>query len=263
MERRPVALITGASRGIGRGIAIKLASLGYDIVGNATSFDPNHVEKGLGEVKARVESLGAAFEPAVGDIADLDQHESLLKTAIDRFGRIDLLVNNAGIAPEKRLDLLEATAESYDRVMSVNARGTFFLTQRIAKRMVDDLASYGDDKPMIIFISSISATVSSPSRAEYCMSKAAISHAARIFADRLAEHGIVVHEIRPGVVETDMVAPFKDKYDEKVREGLAPINRLGRPEDVAGAVGALAQGGFSYSTGLIVELSGGMQIRSL
>ncbi|MFH2001286.1 MAG: 3-ketoacyl-ACP reductase [Planctomycetota bacterium] len=263
MARRPVAFITGASRGIGRGIAVALAKQGYDIVGNATSYDPGNTKVGLGEVRERVETLGASFEPAVGDIADLDQHEALLNQALNRFQRIDVLVNNAGIAPERRLDVLETTPESYDKVLSVNTRGTFFLTQRFAKRMKADLADYGASRPMILFISSISATVASPSRAEYCMSKAAISQAARVFALRLAEYGIMVYEIRPGIIKTDMIASVKDQYEKKVKDGLVPQDRLGTPEDVAAAVCSLVKGDFRYSTGLIIEVSGGMQIRHL
>ena len=263
MKNNPVALVTGAGRGIGRGIAIELARNGFDIVANDVIFEPENRKSGLFEVKERVEELKASFLFVQGDISSLDDHQKILKKAIERFGRIDVLVNNAGIAPEKRLDILETTPESYDRVMSVNARGTFFLTQLVARQMIEQVKKNPVMKPCIIFISSISAYVSSPSRAEYCISKAALSQAARIFADRLSEHGINVYEVRPGIIKTDMTAPVKEKYDRLIAEGLVPQKRWGFPEDVAKAVVALAKGYFGYSTGLIVEVSGGMNIRHL
>jgi NAD(P)-dependent dehydrogenase (short-subunit alcohol dehydrogenase family) len=174
-----------------------------------------------------------------------------------------VLVNNAGVAPEKRTDILAITPESYDRVLSVNARGAFFLTQRVAKHMIHQSEADAKNKPSIIFISSISVYVSSPSRPEYCISKAALSMAARIFADRLAEHDINVYEVRPGIIQTDMTAPVKEKYDKLIAEGLIPQKRWGYPADVAKAVVSLARGDFSYSTGLVVEVSGGMNIQRL
>lgn len=263
MKNNPVALVTGAGRGIGRGIAIELAKSGFDIVGNDIIFKSENRKSGLFEVKERVEELKASFLPVQGDISSLDDHQKILKKALERFGRIDVLVNNAGVAPEKRLDILETTPESYDRVMSVNARGTFFLTQLVARQMVEQVKKNPALKPCIIFISSISAYVSSPSRAEYCLSKAALSQATRIFADRLSEHGINVYEIRPGIIKTEMTASVKEKYDRLIAGGLIPQKRWGFPEDVAKAVVALAKGYFSYSTGLIIEVSGGMDIRHL
>lgn len=263
MTDRPVAFITGASRGIGRGVAVELAKSGFDIVGCATSHDPDDPESLLNQVKARVEELGAAFHPAAGDIAALDIHEKLLEGALKRFGRVDVLVNNAGVAPEKRMDILETTPESFDRVLAVNLRGTFFLTQRIARWMADFVKKEPEARPSIIFISSVSAYMSSPSRGEYCLSKAALSHAAAIFAHRMAEYGVNVYEVRPGLIQTDMTAPVKSMYDERIRQGLIPQNRWGRPEDVGRAVAALARGDFNYSTGLVVELGGGMHIPRL
>jgi NAD(P)-dependent dehydrogenase (short-subunit alcohol dehydrogenase family) len=247
--KKPVALITGAGRGIGRGIAIELAKNGFDIVGNDTIFEPGNKEKGLFEVKERVEESKAVFLPVRGDISSLDEHDVIIKQALDKFGKIDVLVNNAGVAPERRLDILETTPESFDRLFSINTRGTFFLTQKVANQM--------------IFISSISAEVSSPSRTEYCISKAAISQAARIFADRLTEYEINVYEIRPGIIKTDMTAPVQRKYDKLIAGGLIPQKRWGFPEDVGKAVVVLAKGYFDYSTGLVLEVSGGMNIRRL
>jgi NAD(P)-dependent dehydrogenase (short-subunit alcohol dehydrogenase family) len=263
MAEKRVAFITGAGRGIGRAIALELAGQGFDIAGNDLVFDPGDMSKGLAEVKARVEALGAAFEPVPGDIADLETHQGLLDQTLKRFGRVDVLVNNAGIAPAKRVDILETTPESFDRVLSVNARGTFFLTQSFARHMKDRVGRDRKARPIIIFISSISAYVSSPSRAEYCMSKAAISQGARVFAHALAEHGILVHEVRPGIIRTDMIAAVEKSYEKRAREGLIPQQRLGEPEDVARAVAALAREDFNYSTGLIIETSGGMQIHRL
>lgn len=260
-SERPVAFITGASRGIGRAVAIELAGAGYDIVGNATSYDPDDTKKGLAEVELRVAERGRSFLAAPGDVADLDAHESMIDAAAARFGHVDLLVNNAGVAPLTRTDMLEMTPESYDRVMGINTRGTFFLTQSVARQMLRQPAS--DARQAIVFVSSISAVVSSPNRAEYCMSKAAISHAARIFADRLAEHGVNVYEIRPGVIATDMTAAVAEKYDRIMTDGTVPQRRWGQAEDIAHAVAALVGGDFAYATGLVVEVSGGMNIRRL
>jgi NAD(P)-dependent dehydrogenase (short-subunit alcohol dehydrogenase family) len=172
-------------------------------------------------------------------------------------------VNNAGVAPEKRTDILETTPASYDRVLSINTRGAFFLTQRIAKHMIRQVGEDEEKKTCIIFISSISAYVSSPSRPEYCISKASLSMSAKIFADRLTEFGINVYEVRPGIIRTDMTAHVKEKYDKLIVEGLIPQKRWGDPADVANAVVSLAQGDFVYSTGLVVEVSGGMNIQHL
>lgn len=263
MNKKPVALITGAGRGIGRGIALELANSGFDIAGLDIVFEPDNKKTGLFEVKEVLGALGAGFHPLQGDISDLASHEKILADVIGQFGRIDLLVNNAGVAPLVRLDLLETTPESFDRVFGTNARGTFFFTQRAARQMVLQVKKSPDPKPAVIFITSISAIVSSPSRAEYCVSKAALSMTAALFADRLAEFGINVYEIRPGIVETDMTAPVREKYDKLISDGLVLQKRWGFPEDVGKAVVALAKGYFPFSTGLVLEVSGGMDIRRL
>lgn len=261
---RQVALVTGAGQGIGRGIALELARHGFDVAGVDIRYEPENREKGLFEVKERVEAIGRRFLPVRGDIADLGTHERILQEVLATYGRVDVLVNNAGVAPKVRLDVLETTPESYDWVMSVNARGTFFFTQRVARWMVEWLEQEPEvPRPRIVFITSISAYVSSASRAEYCMSKAALSMAARVFADRLARHGIRVFEVRPGIIQTDMTAPVKEKYDKLISEGLVPQGRWGLPEDVGRAVVALVTGYFDYSTGLTVEVSGGMNIPRL
>ena len=263
MSDKKVALVTGAARGIGRGICLELAENGFDIVGVDVLADPANMQKGLSGVRQKVEDLGRKFLPVRSDVAELDGHTTVLQETLGTFGRIDVLVNNAGVAPEKRMDILETSPESYDRVLSINARGAFFLTQKIAKHMIKQVAEDANNKPCIIFITSISAYVSSPSRPEYCISKAALSMTAKIFADRLAEHGINVYEVRPGIIQTGMTAPVKEKYDKLIVEGLIPQKRWGFPKDVARAVVALARGDFAYSTGLVVEVSGGMNIQTL
>ncbi len=261
--KRPVAFITGASRGIGRGVAIELAKNGYDTAGNSRLFDPGDTESGIFEVKRRIEESGGDFLPLQGDVSSLEDHQRMLDLILEKFGRIDLLVNNAGVAPEKRLDVLETTAASFDRVLSINLRGPFFLTQRVAQQMIAQLGQQPETKPSIVFITSISAYMSSPSRAEYCLSKAGLSMAAAIFADRLSAHGINVYEVRPGIIKTDMTAAVQEKYDKLIGEGLIPQQRWGLPEDVGRAVAALASGSFQYSTGMVIEVSGGMNLRRL
>jgi 3-oxoacyl-[acyl-carrier protein] reductase len=260
---KPVALVTGAGQGIGRGVSLELAKNGFDIVGMDVIFEPENKQAGLFEVKEKVDMLKASFLPVQGDVSSLDCHEKILKRALDEFGKIDVLVNNAGVAPEKRLDVLETTPESYDRLLTINTRGPFFLTQKVAHQMIRQIQENPKSKPCIIFISSISAYVSSPSRAEYCISKAALSQAARVFADRLSEYGINVYEVRPGIIKTDMTAPVQEKYDKLIDKGLVPQKRWGIPEDVGKAIAALARGDFSYSTGLVIEVSGGMNIPHL
>ena len=258
----PVALITGAGQGIGRGIALALAEAGYDIVANDIVADAANTGKGLYEVQARVEEFGRRCLPVQADISQTADHARLLATTLEEFGAVDLLVNNAGVAPKQRLDILEATEESYDRVMSINARGPYFLTQLIARQMISQVEA-GRTPGMIIFSTSISAEVSSPSRGDYCLSKSALSMAARLYAHRLAEYGICVYEVRPGIIATDMTSVVKEKYDKLIAEGLIPQNRWGFPEDIGKAVVGLAKGYFAYSTGAVIEIGGGMGIPRL
>ncbi|MGZ5514986.1 MAG: 3-ketoacyl-ACP reductase [Candidatus Aminicenantales bacterium] len=255
------ALVTGAGRGIGRGIVLALAREGYDIVGIDIAFEPEDRKKGLFEVKKRVEELGGRFLPVAGDISRVGDHDRMLDAAYGVCGRIDVLVNNAGVSPLERRDILETPPESYDRLMAINARGPFFLTQNAAKRMVAQKPRRGGLRPAIVFITSISASVSSTSRPEYCVSKAALSMTATLFADALSGRGIDVFEVRPGIIATDMTAAVKKKYDRLIAGGLVPQGRWGFPEDVGRAVAALVRGDFGYSTGAVVEVSGGMAIR--
>lgn len=248
-----VAVVTGASRGIGLAIAEALEANGYKVVG----------------ISRKIEN-GFPFDLTIqGDISDIENHALILSQIASKFGRIDLLVNNAGVAPLKRVDILDAGPESFDRLMNINLRGPVFFTQMIVNYMLEKRQgkngkeTEGDFTGRVIFITSVSAVASSPERAEYCISKAGLSMAAQVYADRLAGTGISVYEIRPGVVFTDMTAGVKEKYDRKIADGLIPEGRWGRPEDVAKAVVALAGGGIPYATGAIIEISGGMNIRHL
>jgi len=266
-DSRQVAFITGASRGIGRGIALELARSRYDIAGNSRALDRNNLVDGIFEVKQAVESLGGRFLPVQGDVSNLEDHERMIQEALREFGQVDLLVNNAGVAPEQRVDVLQTTPESFDRVLSTNSRGPFFLTQLVARQMIEQIQHRGkldkESRPKIVFVTSISAYISSSSRVEYCMSKSALSMAASVFADRLAEYGINVYEVRPGIIKTEMTAGVVEKYDRLIEEGLVPQQRWGLPEDVGKAVCALVSGAFEYSTGAVIEVSGGMNIRRL
>lgn len=263
MTDSPVALITGASRGIGRAIAIALAADGYDIAGMARAPRDAAQPRPLDEVGARVAERGRRWLPIEADVSDLDGHPGVMALVDATFGRLDVFVSNAGVAPERRMDVLETTPESYDRVMGTNLRGAFFLAQRAARYMLQGRRAEAGRRPRIVFIGSVSAEVSSPSRAEYCMSKAGLGMAARILADRLAGDGIPVFEVRPGIIRTDMTAPVRERYDAAIADGLVPQRRWGEPEDVARAVLALARGDFDYSTGLVVDVGGGLTIPRL
>jgi len=263
MNTRRVALITGAGRGIGRGIALALAEAGFEIAGCDIVFEPENATTGLFEVKTAVEKTGASFLPLRGDVGALDGHDSILGAVRERFGRLDLLVNNAGVAPKERRDILETDSESFDRVMDINLRGPFFLTQKAVPYLMEMAAKDSASRPAVVFITSISAVVSSTSRPEYCVSKAGLSMTARLFADRLAGTGVNVYEIRPGIIRTEMTETVRDKYDPLIAAGLVPQKRWGFPEDVGRAVTAVAEGRFSFSTGMVIEISGGMDIRRL
>lgn len=253
-----IAIITGASRGVGRGIALELAKLGWTVVIN---FRNNQVA--ATETQKRIEELGSAAVLIQADISKPRDRRKLINETVALHHRIDLLVNNAGIAPLTRVDLLNVTKESFRDVMATNLEGPFFLTQMVANHMVEMVKAGVIKNPKIINISSISAYTSSPSRAEYCLSKAGISMMTNLFADRLAEFGIGVYEIRPGIIETDMTMPVKEKYDRLIRDGLTPINRWGKPEDVGKAVVAISEGYLTFSTGEIINVDGGFHLRRL
>jgi len=254
----PVAMVTGGSRGIGRGITERLLQDGYRVSILATRPEPR-------EILDELEALGEVAYTA-GSIADPADHQRYLAATLDAFGRVDTLVNNAGVAPSVRNDLLEATTDEYDRVMSINLRGPYFLTQLVANQM---LAQRSADAPVgsvngtIINVSSVSATTVSINRGEYCLSKAGVAMATQLWAARLAPEGILVYEVRPGVIATDMTAGVQEKYDALFASGLAPMPRWGQPSDVAGAVAVLASGQMPYSTGDVITVGGGMQIPRL
>jgi 3-oxoacyl-[acyl-carrier protein] reductase len=260
---RPVALVTGAGQGIGRGIALQLAADGFIVVINDVVADPANTASGAYEVKATIEAQGGRAHVMRADIAQAAGRESMVEEIASRLGRLDLLVNNAGVAPRERRDVLEASEESYDRVMGINLRGPYFLTQLAARRMIEWKHAGISPSPRIVFITSVSAYASSPSRGEYCISKAGLSMAVKLYADRLAEFGIPVIEVRPGIIQTPMTAAVKDKYDRLIAGGLLPMKRWGLPQDVARVVSAVARGDLDYSTGQAVEVGGGFGLRRL
>jgi NAD(P)-dependent dehydrogenase (short-subunit alcohol dehydrogenase family) len=257
------AFITGASRGIGRGIVLELARHGYDIAGAATRLTPDNREKGLFEVKDRVEELGQRFLPVAGDIANRDDHRRMLAETLEAFGSVEVLVNNAGIAPAQRLDILETTEESFSRLMDINLKGPFFLTQLIANEMVAQVRAGAAYTPKIVFITSISSHTASPNRAEYCVSKAGLSMAAQNFAVRLADEGVLVYDIRPGIIATDMTSAVTEKYDTLIEEGLLLQKRWGTPEDIGKATAAAVEGYLDYATGAVIEVGGGFGVLRL
>ncbi len=265
MAERPVAIVTGASRGIGKGIAKELASLGYDLVVNHFDFttEGKPDESRAVQTQKEIKELGADCEVLRGDISSAEDRHSLVALAKTKFGRCDMLVNNAGVEPLKRMDILEVTEESYDRVMGINLKGPYFLTQLVANWMVEQKKTHPERAFRIVNTGSISAYTSSPARGEYCVSKAGIAMMTMLYADRLAEYGIGVFEIRPGIIETDMTSVVKDKYDKLIAEGLTPIKRWGQPEDIAKAVGAIAEGRLDFSTGQVINVDGGFHLRRL
>jgi 3-oxoacyl-[acyl-carrier protein] reductase len=256
MAERPVAIVTGAGRGIGSAIAKELAALGYDLV-------INRVRKDAPATLKEVEQLGAKCEFTPGDISCTEDRTHLVETAKNKFARCDMLVNNAGVAPLKRMDILQATEESYDRVMGINLKGPYFLTQQIANWMIEQKKQHPQRSLRIVNVGSISSYTSSPSRGEYCISKAGMTMMTRLFADRLAEFDIGVFEVSPGIVATDMTSAVKDKYDKLIAEGLTPIKRWGQPQDVARVVGAIAEGKLDFCTGTVINVDGGFHIRRL
>jgi NAD(P)-dependent dehydrogenase (short-subunit alcohol dehydrogenase family) len=260
-----VALVTGASRGIGRGIAIELARVGFGIAINYAQSQEAALECKRSCVQAAPPGAESSFEVFQADVSKAQDRASLIKAVQERFGWVDLLVNNAGVAPTARVDLLEAGEESFDRLMNINVRGPYFLTQAVANLWIAGLKQRPEKaaKPKIINISSVSAYAPSLNRGDYCMSKAALSMMTQLFAARLAEYGINVYEIRPGIVLTDMTDPVKEKYDRMIFHGLTPLARWGTVEDVGRAVAAIAEDRFPFSTGEVINVDGGFHIRRL
>ncbi len=245
------AFVTGSSRGIGRGIADLLGENGYTVIYSGTH-------------PSRPENLDAGKDYFPCNIADARQREAAVRYVIDKYGRLDLLVNNAGVAPLVRKDLLEMDEESFDRVIGINLKGTLFMCQAAANAMIAGIkAGFADYSPRIVNIGSMSAYTSSTSRGEYCISKAGVGMVTKLFADRLAEEGIPVFEVRPGIIDTDMTKVVHGKYEKLISEGLLPIKRFGQPEDVAKMVLACASGLLDYACGQVLDADGGFALRRL
>jgi 3-oxoacyl-[acyl-carrier protein] reductase len=259
MSNGQIAIVTGSSRGIGRGIALELAKRGWQIVINYRSNSA-----AAEETKKVVESARGGALLVQADMSHQADLDKLVDTTLTEYGRIDLLVNNAGVGPRQRVDMLQVGESSYNEVMNTNLKGPFFLTQRVANEMITMQEKNLIQEPKIINISSISAYTSSPARAEYCISKAGMSMMTKLWADRLAEYGINVYEIRPGIIATDLTSVVKDKYDRLIfEEGLTPIKRWGLPEDIGKAVLAIAEGLFPFSTGEVINVDGGFHLHRL
>jgi 3-oxoacyl-[acyl-carrier protein] reductase len=283
MVEQRVALVTGGSRGIGRGICLELARRGFAVAVNYAGNEAaaRETQKLIEEGNTRGADAPRSPMLCRGDVAVAADRERLVDQILAEWGRIDLLVNNAGITSIGRRDILEATEESWDRVLAVNLKGPYFLTQRIAREMIRTVKDEGgrmkdeSDKPgssfilplssfrCVINITSLSTYSVSTNRGDYCISKAGLSMMTKLWAVRLAEFGIHVYEIRPGVIETDMTAGAKEHYDRLIAEGLSPIRRWGTPADVGRAVGALASGELAFSTGDAINVDGGFHIRRL
>ncbi len=254
----PVAFITGGSRGIGYGIAEALAKEGFDLAINGM-----RPEASVAEVITALQQHGAEVIYCQGDVADTAARAQMIEKIRSHFGRLNVLVNNAGVAPKERKDILEASEESFEYVLKTNLQGPYFLTQSVANWMVEQKQSDQSFPACIVNISSISATVASVNRGEYCISKAGMSMMTLLFATRLGPHHIPVYEVRPGVIKTDMTAGVTEKYDKLIGEGLCVQPRWGYPEDVGKAVAALAKGYFPYTTGQTIMVDGGLTIPRL
>lgn len=265
MSDRPAAIVTGASRGIGKAIAVQLGTLGYDLLISCRGLDADGKpdDSVALQTKRQIEQAGNNCEVIRSDVSNAEDRRKLVEFAKSKFGRCDMLVNNAGVAPDKRIDILEADEQSYDRVMDINLKGPYFLTQLVANWMIEQKQQFPDRTFRIVTITSLSAYTSSPSRGQYCISKAGLSMMTKLYADRLAEYDIGVFEIRPGIIATDMTKVVTDKYDKLIAEGLFPTKRWGRPEDVAEAVAAIAEGRLDYSTGQVIDVDGGFHLRRL
>jgi 3-oxoacyl-[acyl-carrier protein] reductase len=249
-----IALVTGAARGIGRAIAVALAKEKWCVVINYRG----NAEAAREALKLAEDSGGRGIIVRA-DVSVAADRTRLVAETLAAFGRIDLLVNNAGMAPRERMDLLEMTEASYDEVMATNLKGPLFLTQLVALRMIE----LKSERAKIVNIGSLSAYAGSTNRGEYCISKAGVGMMTALFADRLAGYGINVYEVRPGIIHTDMTSAVKDQYDRRIAEGLTPIARWGEPEDVARAVVALAGDCFPFTTGEVINVDGGFHLRRL
>lgn len=251
---RKTAIVTGGSRGIGLAIVRQLLSENMNVV-------VMHAHENA-KIRENLDGLQGSFTHIQGDITSPQDRERCVQLAVQTYGRVDILVNNAGVAPLERVDLLEMTEESFDRVLSVNLKAAMFFTQLVAKQMISQ-PQQTDSRGTIINIASLSSDTVSLNRGEYCVSKAGLSMLTQLFAARLAEEGIFVYEVRPGIIETDLTAGVKEKYDALFAQEICPISRWGQPEDVAKAVSLLCSGYLSYSTGDVINVDGGFHIRRL
>lgn len=255
---KKVALVTGGTRGIGLGISRQLAGDGFDLAVNG-----RRNAAAVAESLSELEKLGAAVLYCQADVADTADRARMVDEIRQRFGRLDVLVNNAGVAPDVRADLLDSTEESFDRLIAINLRGPYFLTQLVARWMVEQHRADASFAGVVVNVSSISATVASVNRGDYCISKAGVAMATRLWAARLAEFGIAVYEVRPGVIRTDMTSGVTEKYDKLIAEGLTVEPRWGTPDDVGRAVAMLARGDLAYATGNVISVDGGLTLPRL
>ncbi len=258
---RKEALVTGGTRGIGLGVAQALARTGFDLALCGTR--PPEDQAVLASVQAVKDCGAERVEYFQCDIGDRAARHAMLDGLKSRCGRLDLLVNNAGIAPAERKDILDAGEESFEKLLRVNLQGPYFLTQQTARWMIEQGKASPDFKGMIINVTSVSATMASLNRGEYCVSKAGLGMATTLWALRLAEYGIPVYELRPGIIQTDMTAGVKEKYDTLIKDGLVPQRRWGTPEDIGKAVASLAKGDLPYSTGTVLMVDGGLSLPHL
>lgn len=243
-----VAVVTGGTRGIGAGIAAQLLENGFDVVVSARS-ETDELRAMQNEYCGRVHFVKC-------DISVMDEIENLAHWVKQKFGTIDLLVNNAGVAPKERKDILDITPDDFDAVVDINLKGTFFVSQKFAPLLIGKGGR-------IVNISSMSAYTASVNRGEYCISKAGISMTTKLFAARLAQYGVSVLEIRPGIIDTDMTSKVKEKYEKLIEEGITPIKRMGKPEDIGRCVLSIAQGNFDFCTGTVIDCDGGFSVRCL
>jgi NAD(P)-dependent dehydrogenase (short-subunit alcohol dehydrogenase family) len=253
-----VALITGGTRGIGLGIARALAAKGFDLAVNGV-----REEAAVASVVEELRAVGGDVHYVRGDVGESEDRARIVSAVRARLGRLHVLINNAGVAPKERADVLEASEESFDRLMRINLKGPYFLTQALARWMLEQKEADADYAGCIVNVTSVSASVASTNRGEYCITKAGLAMASQLWAVRLADKGIPVYEVRPGIIRTDMTAGVAERYDAQIRDGLVPERRWGTPEDVGRAVAALAAGEVPYSTGAVLVVDGGLTLPRL
>ena len=255
---RRVAIVTGGTRGIGLGIARALAHDGWDL-----ALCGRRPEDAVRDVVDELRNGGRDVTYSVLDVSHTSDHSRFVEGVRERWGHLDALVNNAGRGPRVRADLLDATEESFDEVLRTNLHGPYFLTQRVARLLIAQRDRDANLPAAIVFVTSVSATMASTNRGEYCVSKAGLAMAAQLFAVRLAEHNIPVYEVRPGIISTDMTAPVRDVYDKRIADGLVPARRWGTPDDVGRVVASLLRGDLPYASGSVIHVDGGLSIPRL